>query len=96
MIKNMHIQLNDLVVKSQGNIVSDMDGEKVMMSVHNGKYYNLGVIGGRILDLIGTPIAVEQLVAILMSEYAVEHAECEEHVISFLEQLLEEGLVQTV
>jgi len=30
----------------EGNIVSNMDGEKVMLSIKNGKYYNLGEIGG--------------------------------------------------
>ena len=47
MIKTKKISCNHLVVQSPGNIVSDMDGEKVMLSVHNGKYYNLGEIGGR-------------------------------------------------
>ena len=29
-----------------------MGGEKVMLSVKNGKYYNLGEIGGEIWELI--------------------------------------------
>ena len=28
-----------------------MDGEKVMLSINNGKYYNLGEIGGDIWEL---------------------------------------------
>ena len=31
-------------VQKEGNVVSDMDGEKVMLSIHNGKYYNLGEV----------------------------------------------------
>ena len=30
-----------MIVQSKGNIVSDMGGEKVMLSVNNGKYYQL-------------------------------------------------------
>ena len=45
------ISLNSTVMQSEGNIVSDMDGEKVMMSVSNNKYYNLGVMGGEIWEM---------------------------------------------
>ncbi|UVI31515.1 lasso peptide biosynthesis PqqD family chaperone [Paenibacillus spongiae] len=93
MIKNRQIQLDDVIVQQPGHIVSDMDGETVMLSVEIGKYYNLGDVGGSIWSGIQSPITVHQLVADLMTKYAVEQAECEEQVIAFLEQLLEEGLV---
>ena len=51
MIKNQNISLNQTLSQVKGNIVSDMGGEKVMLSVNNGKYYNLGEIGGDIWDL---------------------------------------------
>ena len=51
MMEVKQISLQDLVVQIPGNIVSDMGGEKVMMSINNGKYYNLGEIGGRYLDI---------------------------------------------
>ncbi|MCQ6558995.1 lasso peptide biosynthesis PqqD family chaperone [Paenibacillus mendelii] len=93
MIKNKLIQLDDVVVQQPGHIVSDMDGETVMLSVEIGKYYNLGDIGGSIWSEIQSPIPVRQLIANLMTKYAVDQEECEEHVLAFLEQLLEEGLV---
>lgn len=82
------------IEQSKGNIVSDMDGEKVMMSIENGKYYNLGEIGGVIWDLLNKQIFVNELVSILMSEYSVDQSECKEQVISFLELLYKEGLIR--
>lgn len=93
MIENRSIPLNCRIVREQGNIVSDMDGEKVMMNIDNGNYYNLGRIGGRIWDLVGTPISAVELVTALMSEYDVEQTVCEEQVISFLKLLSDEGLI---
>ncbi|GAB6455616.1 hypothetical protein bcgnr5390_58550 [Bacillus luti] len=93
MIKKQVILLNQCVEQVKGNVVSDMDGEKVMLSIKNGKYYNLGRLGGVIWELIEKPIPVTQLVTTLMSEYEVEQLQCEGQVISFLEMLLEEGLV---
>ena len=48
-----HLSIHQCVGQVKGNIVSDMDGEKVMLSVDNGKYYNFGEIGGRIWELYG-------------------------------------------
>lgn len=87
------IDLNCTVFQSDGNIVSDMDGEKVMMSIQHGKYYNLGEIGGTIWDLIKSPVTVRHIVEKLRSEYEVEEDECKQHVISFLTQLQNENLI---
>lgn len=95
MTKYHDLSLNHTIVQGEGNIVSDMDGEKVMLSVHNGKYYNLGEIGGRIWDLLELPTPVSDLVTSLVSEYDVERVQCEAQVISFLEGLLAEGIINT-
>ena len=87
------ISLQAQVCQLPGHIVSDMAGEKVMLSVQQGNYYNLGEVGGRIWDLIAEPIAVEALVGQLMTEYAVEQSVCQAHVLSFLEQLTKQGLI---
>ncbi|PFA15696.1 PqqD family protein [Bacillus cereus] len=71
-----------------------MDGEKVMLSVQKGKYYNLGEMGGEIWELIKEPISVTQLITTLLSNYDVERVNCEEQVLSFLECLFQENLIQ--
>ena len=93
MIKNAQSTQNHLYSQSPGNIVSDMDGEKVMLSVHNGKYYNLGELGGEIWELIKEPLTIQELVASLLTQYDVNQTECEEQVITFLSQLKKEGLI---
>lgn len=87
------ISVHDTIAQAAGNIVSDMDGEKIMLSVQKGKYFNLGAMGGRIWDLLQEPLSVTQLVTELTSEYEVDPAECTEQVLSFLELLLEEELI---
>lgn len=94
MIKNLTISLKSLVVQKTGNILSDMDGEKVMLSIQNGKYYNLGEIGGGIWERISESISISELISRLMSEYNVEQSVCEDQVITFLEMLLNEDLIE--
>lgn len=87
------LDTKNLYSQSPGNIVSDMDGEKVMLSVSNGKYYNLGELGGEIWELMKEPITIQELVTTLQLQYNVDQTDCKEHVTDFLSQLLEQGLV---
>ncbi|MEW9052644.1 MAG: lasso peptide biosynthesis PqqD family chaperone [Neobacillus sp.] len=89
-----NISLTDMVVQGKGNIVSDMGGEKVMLSVKNGKYYNLGEIGGEIWGLLESPIKISDVVKTLISVYQVEEIDCQQQVLVFVEHLLEEGLIE--
>ncbi|MFB3170644.1 lasso peptide biosynthesis PqqD family chaperone [Neobacillus sp. 179-C4.2 HS] len=93
MIKDK-LKLDSQIFQGDGNIVSDMDGEKVIMNIYKGKYYNLHTIGGVIWDLIEKPIFIHELINKLIKIYNVENKECEEQVLSFLETLSTEGLIQ--
>jgi hypothetical protein len=95
MFKLQELTINTKVVReSTGNIVTDMDGEKLMMNVQRGKYYNLGEIGGTIWDLIQTPVTVKSLVQDLLENFSVEEEVCQGQVIEFLKTLNKEGLIR--
>ncbi|WP_047983999.1 lasso peptide biosynthesis PqqD family chaperone [Ornithinibacillus californiensis] len=83
-----------VVSQVTGNITSDMAGEKVMLSITNGKYYNLGEVGGDIWDLIKEPISVSEIIDIMVTKYEVDIKDCEQQVLQFLEQLLKEELIK--
>lgn len=93
-MSTQQISLDSIIVQSEGNIVSDMDGEMVMMSINNGKYYNLGIVGSDIWDLTKSPIKVIEVVSKLKEVYEVEEHECIQNVLSFLENLLKENIIQ--
>ncbi|WP_438434873.1 lasso peptide biosynthesis PqqD family chaperone [Gorillibacterium sp. sgz500922] len=85
-----------LLRQAPGNIVSDMDGETVMLSVQNGNYYNLGEIGGEIWRSFAEPARTEDVIERLTEEYEVEPEECSRQVGGFIELLLREGLIEAV
>ena len=86
--------LTAVISQVEGIIVSDMDGEKVMLSIQNGKYYNLGEMGGEIWGLMKEPISIQSLVHSLQSIYDINQTNCEEQVTAFLTQLKDERLIQ--
>lgn len=91
---NASFSLDLLAVQNKNNIASDMNGEKVLLSIENGKYYNLGAIGGRIWDMMSYPESIGSIVNALMDEYEIDRSTCEQQVFSFLTHLSEERLVQ--
>ncbi|MFS0638325.1 lasso peptide biosynthesis PqqD family chaperone [Mesobacillus foraminis] len=96
MLNVYDIKLDSIISQVKGNIASDMDGETVIMSVKNSKYYNLGRMGGEIWNRIENPITLNQVVSELISEYEVEETVCKAQVLTFLELLYKEGLIQIV
>ncbi|MFP7473350.1 lasso peptide biosynthesis PqqD family chaperone [Niallia taxi] len=92
--KTYLIEKKQLISQVEGQIVSDMNGEKVMLSVKNGKYYNLGRIGGDIWELINSPKTLDDLVVSLTEKYEVSVQDCRIQVERFLEMLWNEGLVK--
>ncbi len=96
MIKSDQILPEHIVTQSEGNIVSDMGNEKVMLNIENGKYYNLGEIGGSIWENISNPINVSELINHIIKMYDVPKEKCEEEVISFLENMYQENLIKLV
>jgi hypothetical protein len=73
-----------------------MDGEIVMMSVENGEYYGLDEIGSRIWELIEAPVSVDQLINSLMTEFDVNHEECLNDTLEFLEDLRAKDLLLVI
>jgi len=90
------IIMESKIVQKPGNIVSDMDREKVMLNINNGNYYNLGQLGGVIWEMIKEPISVDNLINDLLLEYEVDKTDCENQVILFINRLYSEGLISVV
>ena len=93
MSEQLQVDLDRFIVQVEGNIVSDMDGETVMLSIKNGKYYNLGAVGGVIWSSIEAPITLKDLLAKIQEEYEVTEQQCLEDIIPFIEQLKKEDLI---
>lgn len=91
-VRNLSVE--SMINRNLGFFASDMDGEKVLLNVETGKYYNLGEIGGQIWDLIESKWAVNNLIETLTTEFAIEQDQCEVQVLEFLESLYKEGLIE--
>lgn len=92
----MKIILESIIKRNSGLVSTDVDGEKVMMSVENGEYFGLDSVGSRIWEMIENPIKVETLIDYLIDEFDVSKQQCEIDALEFLNELFEKKLLIVV
>lgn len=87
---------DSLVVRSDDFITSTVDDELVMMSLKKGIYYGLDAIGSQIWEHIAEPISINALCHKLTDQYEVDSAQCQEDVLAFLNEMLNENMIHVV
>lgn len=89
----MKITLETTIQRNTEILTSDLDGEKVMMSIKRGEYYGLGKTGTFIWNNIDDPIKISDLVAMITKKYNVDKNQCFEDISPFIIDLIEKELI---
>lgn len=92
----MTIGLDSIVVRSDQQISTEVNGEIVMMSVEQGSYFGIGGVGTEIWHLIAEPRSARDVCAALIESFDVDPATCETETLGFLTTLSDAGLVEVV
>lgn len=90
----LHLPPHATVVRNSGQLSADLNGEVVVLSIDNGKYYDMNEVGSRIWALLERPISVAALIDLLVGEFEVEREICEDELLAFIRELHAAGLVQ--
>jgi Coenzyme PQQ synthesis protein D (PqqD) len=67
--------------------------EAVMLSVAAGRYYGLNAVGARIWELLESPRTIAELCARICEEFEVDAQTCQNDVVKFVGELLDNGIV---
>lgn len=89
----MNITLSTTIQRNPEILASDLDGEKVMMSIQQGEYYGLGKTGTFIWDHIEKSITLKELVTLITKKYNVSQEQCFNDIKPFITDLIEKELV---
>ena len=87
------LNLNSTIQASDDVVVSQVDDELVMMSIEKGQYYSLDEIGSRVWELVKEPRSISAICDVLVEEYDVARAACEQDMVEWLSELAEEKLI---
>lgn len=85
---------SSVLVVAKDQVSSDLEGEAVILNLASGVYYGLEEAGARIWRFIHEQRTIDEIRAIILDEYEVEPARCEQDLFAFLERLLDEGLIE--
>jgi len=83
-----------VVVAAKDQVSCDLSGEAAILNIKNGVYYGLDPVGARIWNLVQEPRAVADIQNTITTEYDVEPERCARDLVSLLEKLLAEGLIE--
>ncbi|MDY6801296.1 MAG: lasso peptide biosynthesis PqqD family chaperone [Bacteroidota bacterium] len=89
----MKLTKETIIQRNIDILASDIDGEKVMMSIQQGEYYGLGKTGSFIWDNIEKPITINDLVDLITEKYKVSKEQCLKDILPFLNDLAEKKLI---
>ena len=82
-----------VVVRNEGLLTAEVDGELMAMSVEQGTCYGLNAVGTRIWALIAEPRSIDSLCEQLLGEFEVEESVCRQQVVELLADLRAENMV---
>jgi len=88
------LTLNSIVQRDPEIIAAVADRDLIMVRIATGYYYGLSDVAREIWDAIEQPKRISDVIDDLTASYRIDPVSCEAQTMSFLEALLEEGLVQ--
>lgn len=88
------MRLDDVLVKSDSILESDLGEEKVMMSLDKGQYFGLSKVGSRIYELCDGQRSLRHIAEQLREEFEVSLEESEKAVIGFAQTLVGHSIVE--
>ena len=81
------------MVASTQQVSCALGDESAILNMKNSVYYGLDAVGTRVWSLLGQPRSIGQLRDTILDEYDVEARVCERDLLTLLEQLRNEGLI---
>ena len=93
-MKNTSLTVDSSVVAAGDQVSSDLGGEVAILHLKAGTYYGLDAVGARVWSLIQEPRTVREVRDVLVSEYEVALDRCESDLVTLLQRLADEGLIE--
>ena len=83
------------MTRATDQVSADLGDESVILAQESGVYFGLEGVGSRMWSLLQDPISVAELRDAILEDYDVEANRCERDLLSVLEELAANGLIET-
>lgn len=90
----MQISFSDRVKIPDDVLISRLQEESVILNLDSESYFGLDDVGSRILSVLTTSDSIEAAYESLLQEYDVDREVLREDLLSLIENLLKQGIIQ--
>jgi Coenzyme PQQ synthesis protein D (PqqD) len=88
------ISLHTIVVAAPEQVSCPLGEESAILNLKNSVYYGMNPVGARVWDLLKQPQSVAELRSVLLEEYEVDEERCGHDLLTLLETMRSEGLIE--
>jgi hypothetical protein len=78
------------------HLYCDLNGEAVVLSLANGRYYGMNSVAARIWELVQNACSAIAIEKAILLEYEVEPEVCRQQVSEFIQRMIAEELIVVI
>jgi hypothetical protein len=94
--RTLSVKIDSVLVRDKQLAAAEVDGRVVVLSLAAGAYFDFNGVGTEIWDMLAQPCAAGEIFDHLSKRHDVDAEIMARDVTSFLQTLLDEGLVHMV
>lgn len=87
------LEPESIIKRTNDQVSKKLNEVTIVMSIEEGKYFNLNRVASRIWEIIEQPKTIRQVVEQLLLEFEIAHDDCEREVKELIADLADLGLI---
>jgi hypothetical protein len=90
----MPISFAERLILPEDVLISDVEGESVLLNVNSERYFGLDEVGTRMLSVLTTSNSIQTAYEALLEEYEVEDEKLRNDLADLVDRLVDQGLLE--
>jgi hypothetical protein len=90
----MSISFAQRLVLPEDVLISNVEGESVLLNLNSERYFGLDEVGTRMLSVLTTSNSIQTAYEALLEEYEVENEKLRDDLAELVERLVDQGLLK--
>jgi len=90
----MSISFTERLILPEDVLVSNVEGESVLLNLNSERYFGLDDVGTRMLSVLTTSNSIQTAYEVLLEEYEVENETLRDDLAELIDRLVDQGLLE--
>jgi len=90
----MSISFAERLILPEDVLISNVEGESVLLNLNSERYFGLDEVGTRMLSVLTTSNSIQTAYEALLEEYEVENEALRRDLAELIDRLIDQGLLE--